>query len=226
MSLAVILALGSVTFAAEDLDPEPDSKDARASARSAEKEIVREIERGYYMKSNIGATSFLGTAGVPTSSVISVGLGVGSDFIDNERSSVAWEAQLRQSLVNGPRSDELFAYAPIIEGDIHVFDLLASVEASVYPTRRIGVGIRGGAGLSVIPLLMHAVAYQDEIVDGTWGGVPASVHVSPLPIVLVAPTFEYYTKLSHFSLGLDVDVSYTIGWDLGVSPSGYLKYTF
>jgi hypothetical protein len=40
------------------------------------------------------------------------------------------------------------------------------------------------------------------------------------------PTFEYYTKLSHFSAGIDVDVFYAIGFDLGLNATGNLKYTF
>jgi hypothetical protein len=215
-----------VAWAADDLDSDGKvGKKSRNRAASAEQEIVREIERGIFVKSNVGSTSYLGTSGVPTASVIAVGLAVGQDFIDRERLSVSWEAQLHQSLINGPRLDELSAYPALIQGDLHVFNLVGAVEASTYPARRLGVGVKAGGGLSTIPLLMHPVAYQDEIVDGVWG-VPASAHLSPLPVIVAGPTFEYYTKLSHFSLGADVDVSYTIGWDLGVSPSGYLKYTF
>jgi hypothetical protein len=44
--------------------------------------------------------------------------------------------------------------------------------------------------------------------------------------VLLGPTIEYYTKLSHFSVGMDLDVTYVLNFDLGISPLGYLKYTF
>ena len=44
--------------------------------------------------------------------------------------------------------------------------------------------------------------------------------------MFAGPTFEYYTKLSHFSVGVDVDVVYGIGWDLGLNATGALKYTF
>ena len=37
---------------------------------------------------------------------------------------------------------------------------------------------------------------------------------------------EYYTKLSHFSVGADIDVLYMLGLDLALNPTGYLKYTF
>ena len=67
------------------------------------------------------------------------------------------------------------------------------------------------------------VAWAD-IVDQI-GGDPGMQN-SPKPVVFGGPTFEYYTKLSHFSVGVDVDVFYGIGWDLGLNGSGALKYTF
>jgi hypothetical protein len=70
------------------------------------------------------------------------------------------------------------------------------------------------------------VGYTVSVVNGEWGGAGAAVHNGPLPVVAGGPTIEYYTKLSHFSLGLDVDVQYVINLDLGISPYGYLKYTF
>jgi len=39
-------------------------------------------------------------------------------------------------------------------------------------------------------------------------------------------TFEYYTKLSHFSVGADIDAMYIVNFDLGISPTAYLKYSF
>ena len=74
------------------------------------------------------------------------------------------------------------------------------------------------------PLLIFPSSYQ-EIVVTAWGQRPA-VHESPHPMGLGGPTLEYYTKLSHFSLGADIDALYVIGLDLGVSGVGYLKYTF
>ena len=66
--------------------------------------------------------------------------------------------------------------------------------------------------------------YEADVVSQF--GIPANVHEGPLPMALFGPTIEYYTKLSHFSVGVDVDVTYVIGFDLGISPFGYMKYTF
>ena len=45
-------------------------------------------------------------------------------------------------------------------------------------------------------------------------------------MVLGGPAFEYYSKLAHFSVGLDADIFYAIGFDLGANAIGYMKYTF
>ena len=40
------------------------------------------------------------------------------------------------------------------------------------------------------------------------------------------PCLEYYTKLNHFSIGLNADVTYAIDFDLGLNVTAALKYTF
>ena len=78
------------------------------------------------------------------------------------------------------------------------------------------------------PLLIDETAYQTEVVpqlsnSGTGQYVS---HGGVKPVFLFGPTFEYYSKLSHFSVGIDADVFYGIGWDLGLNATGYFKYTF
>ena len=46
------------------------------------------------------------------------------------------------------------------------------------------------------------------------------------PVVRGGPPFEFYTKLSHFSLGVDTDIFYAVNFDLGLSITGSMKYTF
>jgi hypothetical protein len=230
---ALCLALAtSVPAFAQDEEGEGEGDDgARRSARDFEGEVVREVVRGFYMKANIGSTVYFNTHNVRVqgstapllSGVMSLELGIGSEFIDQERFSAAWEVQFGQGLFNGPRIDQITLVAPLLQGDIHTFSATGAVEMSTYVSRRLGLGLRAGGGVMVIPLLMGEEGYQ-EIVAG-WGAV-ARLHEGPMPMVLFGPTLEYYTKLSHFSVGIDVDATYVIGFDLGVSPFGYLKYTF
>jgi len=222
LTAALLITATAPAFAADEASA------ARASA--AETEKVREIVRGYYLKSNIGSTVYLLTyGGGLLSGVMTVNLAVGSDFIDNEKSSLSWEVIFGQNLQNGAKWDVQTQVLPpnqLIQGDLHLFTAAAVVEASTYPTRRFGVGVRAGGGVSIAPLLMDVNEYNTTVVPA-WGGVVSPIMSSPLPVIIVGPTIEYYTKLSHFSLGLDVDAQYVIGLnDLGISPTGYMKYTF
>lgn len=221
----------STAWAVDDLDG--DRAEERSRARASDSDIVREIERGYFLKGGAGVTTYVGAYGPLLSPVMALNLGVGQDFIDKERMSVAWEVVFNQALLNGPKEDALAGLpgvAPLIQGDIHTFSGLALVEASAYVTRRFGLGVRAGGGVMMVPVLMFDGAevegYTDTVVNGYWGGATSNVHNGLLPVVGGGPTLEYYTKLSHFSVGVDADITYVIGFDLAVSPYGYLKYTF
>ena len=223
-------AVGFLTLAAAvPAWAQSESEDDR-TARARDEDIIREVERGYFFSANVGSTIYANTHGITTSSgnllspVIALGINVGSDFIDRERASVSWQLQFNQSLQNGPREDEVTRLQPFVQGDIHTFAGIGTLEASIYPTRRLGLGIKAGGGVMVIPLLMNPDTYNDVLV-AAWGQ-PAKLHESPLGLIVGGPTLEYYTKLSHFSVGVDLDISYVFEFDLGISPSGFLKYTF
>ncbi len=205
---------------------------ARRKSRSSEN-IVREVNKGLYLKSGVGVSPFFQTNSIGNpivSPVMTVDLSVGNDIVDNERLSMAVEAQFGQQLHQGPKVEELAleaaAGAPfLVSGDLHVFALTATYEVSVYPTRRFGIGVRGGGGVSIVPLLMNEQYYQELIVTPL--GIDAAVHRGPQPTIRGGATLEYYTKLSHFSVGADIDVLMVLGsLGFGLSPAGYLKYTF
>jgi len=191
--------------------------------------VVREINRGIYMKSGIGATPYFqqnSAGGSLLSPVMTVDLSVGNDIVDKERLSMAVEAQLSQQLHDGPKEDVVGLEAPLVQGDVHVFAITATYEVSTYLTRRFGVGVRGGGGVSIIPLLMKDPYYSDQIV-AQWGGARAAAHEGIQPTIRGGATIEYYTKLSHFSVGADIDALVVLGsLGFGISPTGYLKYTF
>jgi hypothetical protein len=68
--------------------------------------------------------------------------------------------------------------------------------------------------------------YADEVLGKTWGVSDPGYHGTPHPMGIGGPTIEYYTKLSHFSVGAEADVFYAVGFDLGLNATGFLKYTF
>lgn len=227
-----------------DLDSSGKSKRGSATGKTTvatKDEVVREINRGLYAKASLGATTYLlnyGNAGLPggyppiMSSGTALSLAVGDDFVDSDRKSISWEVGFEQGVHSGLPwgGDAAVAQAGLVppnratEGDVRTFIGLASIEYSVYPSRRIGVGLRAGAGVLYSPLLMNKQFYEQIVVPSF--GYELTVHKTPHPLGFAGPTFEYYTKLSHFSVGADVDVLYALTWDLGVDAKGYLKYTF
>lgn len=240
--LTYALLAAPTAYAAEDEEDDGDKyleesdedkgRKSRSDKSSKTQGQIREIARGIYGKSNVGGAIYLGNFSQVVSAGTYVSLAVGGDFVDNEKQSMAWEVQLQQGLHNG-----LDAFTqgsngcgtpgiPCTEGDLRTYSVVALYEFSVYPTRRVGIGVHAGAGVLYSPLLIYPPAYQTEILGDAFEGYDPGLHNSPKPVIVAGPTVEYYTKLAHFSVGLDVDVFYGIGWDLGINPSGYLKYTF
>ena len=223
----------------EDLDSAEDSgkksKKKKTSRRQIPTEQVREINKGLYAKANVGGGLYLGRFLGFVNPGTALGLSVGKDFLDREKQSAAWEFSFFQGIHNGCHYDYQVRgqcsgapgeQGPFVQGDLRTYSFLGSIDYAIYPDRRFGISLRAGGGVLLSPLLMDPIEYQEEVVNGTWGGVEMGYHGVPHPVVLFGPGFEYYTKLSHFSVGLDTDVFYAINFDLGMNISGYMKYTF
>lgn len=244
--LAAALTTSPIAFAQDEESDDSESVDEGDEEGSSKKKSkkkssskkdgagkIREIVRGVYAKADVGGAGYLLNLKDSVQAGTLVGLGVGQDFVDNEKQSMAWEVDLLQGIHNGgPASLQT---SPDIqcpgglgictEGDLRTYSLQASYEFSAYPTRRIGIGFRVGAGAMYSPLLIEPQAYTDEIIPAM-GGADPGFHDAVHPYGFGGPAFEYYTKLSHFSVGINVDAFYAVGWDLGVNGSGSLKYTF
>ena len=195
------------------------------------KRAVREIIKGTYAKTNVGMGMYLGTYGGVLQPGTSIALAFGQDFYDQENMSMAWEVSFFQGINNGADYETqaemgCFEQGNCIQGDLRTYTLVGIYEYSFYPSRRLGVGIRAGAGIMFSPLLMHEATYQSVVVEEAWQGSRPLVHDQPHPVVIGGPTIEYYTKLSHFSVGVDIDASYAVGFDMGVSATATIKYTF
>jgi len=229
----LLFALASVAFLApsamaqdiEDLDEGGRGgrkKDRREVMARLEDEVIREIVRGFYIKAGAGGGAYFGRYGGILSSVVTTPLTFGQDFLDAERSSMAWELSLTQAVYNGASYES----QNMIQGDTRFFNVTAAIEYSGYPARRLGLGVRAGGGIMFAPLLMERTEYETTVVQDTWGGVESPAHTRPHPTFFAGPTLEYYTKLSHFSIGLDIDVAYQIDFDINLSGVGWFKYTF
>ena len=234
LTIAPLLSSPMVYAASDDggddiLEESAADKGKKSSGSKKSSKQVKEIVRGFYAKSDVGGATYLGSFSQFVSAGTFVSLGVGQDFIDQERTSMAWELDLDQGLHNGldygtQGSLGCGVGAPCTEGDLRTYTAKLMFEYSYYPTRRVGVGARAGGGVLYSPLLINKEAYASILSDDF--GVDPGLHNAPHPTVGGGVTLEYYTKLSHFSVGADVDVMYGIGWDLGADFGGYLKYTF
>lgn len=228
----LLFALASVALVApaahaqdiEDLDTggRGGKRDRREVMARLEGEVVREIVRGFYIKAGAGGGAYFGRYGGILSSVVTTPLTFGQDFVDAERSSMAWEVSITQAVYNGLSFERQSA----IQGDTRFFNVTGAFEYSAYPSRRLGLGVRAGGGIMFAPLLMERTEYDTTVVQETWGGQETAAHRRPHPVVFAGPTLEYYTKLSHFSIGVDVDVAYQIDFDINLSGIGWFKYTF
>ena len=207
------------------------AEDEMGEKPKAQKRAVREIVKGMYAKTNVGMGLYLGNYGGVLQPGTSVALAFGQDFYDQENMSMAWEVSFFQGINNGMDYEQQALNGCVetgtcIQGDLRTYTFVGLYEFSIYPTRRIGIGFRAGGGMTFTPLLMDSGEYETEVVGNAWGGNRPTVHDQAHPVVMGGPTVEYYTKLSHFSVGVDIDASYAVGFDLGLSATGTLKYTF
>jgi hypothetical protein len=220
-------ALDGVAQDEEEEEEEEEPGERRQSAGQ-----IREVVRGFYLKANAGSALYLLQFSDWVKPGTFVSLAVGQDFVDNENQSMAWEVSLQQGLHNGEDYLTQASFgcmaagggAACTQGDLRTYTLAANYEISFYPSRRVGIGARVGGGVMMSPLLVNAEAWQTDVLPEY--GLDPGHHSGVKPVVFGGPTLEYYTKLAHFSVGLDVDVTYTIGWDLGLNATGAFKYTF
>ena len=237
-SLLVLLAssVSGPAFAQSDDDVDGKSTTTpRKKTRDYSSMEVKEISRGFYAKTNVGGWIYLGDFAGIVRPGTSIALAFGMDFVDRERQSMAWEISLFQGIHNGThyeiqKSEDVGRCGgngcAALEGDMRTYSVAAILEWSTYPTRRFGIGARFGGGMLYSPLLIHDDAWLSDIIPDYFDGNDPGYHGTPHPLVMAGPAIEYYTKMSHFSVGVDLDVIYALGFDLGTSLTGTLKYSF
>ena len=100
----------SWAFAVVDIDSGEDGKKKKKKEANVvtSDEIVREIERGWYLKANAGLATYLlrygpqpGGAGSLIRAGSVVAIAAGNDFVDEPNRSMAWEVQFYQGVHNG-----------------------------------------------------------------------------------------------------------------------------
>ena len=134
----VMVALPATAYAQDidDLDADERAKVKKSKSKSKSKkeskqaaaEVVREIDRGFFLKAGAGMGGFLLTYG-PISNgfaVLNAGttvsLSVGNDAYDTETTSMAWEVQFTGGVYNGMTADDQVYYGAknYIQGDTQI----------------------------------------------------------------------------------------------------------
>jgi hypothetical protein len=230
-TLLLLLAIGPAK--AQFADPSPTAKPAAEEpAPERRAPALREIEKGTYLKANVGVAAYVGDFAGAVDPGTSMALAIGHDFVDLEKQSMSFEAAFAQGIHNGcPYETQVDGSClggppgPYVQGDIRTYSGIATLEYSTYPTRRLGLGVRAGGGMMWSPLLIDEGFWQDQVLPA-WGVDPPPYHEGTHILVLGGPTLEYYTKLNHFSIGIDADITYATDFDVGVNVTAALKYTF
>ncbi len=254
LSLTVVLFLPSWAFAADDEEGGGDSSEGGSEEEGAEEEeestaeeeeeapkkpsprkggrAPREVVKGFFAKIQIGPTIWVPpisqfTSGVGTTSHFSLGY----DFIDTLNFTMTVQASFFQLVTNGNGTGVQDGFVSPIQGDFRVLGGTAALRLGPNfggkKSKRVNFSVLVGGGVGGSPLLVNpnpstriqdGIAYSGAIMQG-----------KPLGLITPGIAIEYYTKLAHFSLGLDVTGDIIVGGPViavGVSPNVFLKYTF
>lgn len=195
-------------------------------------EVVREVVHGGYFKTGVGGTIFLGKRRQVLNPGTTLMLSGGYDFYTNSLLTVSGDLMFNMSIHGGLPAGDQAAFLnggaltadQLTQGDVLLMGGQAMFKVAFYPVRRVALGIRAGGGVGFAPKLIPGDEYDIEITQRY--GVRPAVHENPLPVFGGGLNFEYFTKLSHLSLGIDIDFMYFLNLDFALVPSGFFKYTF
>jgi hypothetical protein len=217
----------------DDDESEPDEPAARPSRTERKsKRPAREVVKGAYAKVNMGLGIALPPFKAYTSSTSTqVDFSFGVDAIDRLAFTLTIEGSFFNMIsnANGPirNADGTFTQS-VVQGDYNLIGGTAAVRFGPNfggkRVKRLHLAIQVGGG----------VGYSPKLVNDTSQLFSANglVLLQGGPVGLITPGvgLEYYTRLSHFSLGLDVDFNVVVGRagvvPMWVTPSLFIKYTF
>ena len=218
-----------------DLDREEETPRARRQREAEERRKsrpVREVVKGAYIKVNLGPLFWLPSINQFTSSSgTEMDFSFGYDVVDTLGFTLSVEGSFYQVVTNGDgvSTDIGAQLGSPIQGDFRVFGGIVAVRAAANVggkrVKRLSIAGHGGGGVGYSPPL---VDLQDARVVSrmAYGSI---LQARPLGIVQAGAGLEYYTRLSHFSLGLDIDFNVLLGGPIpamGIATNAFVKYTF
>ncbi len=225
-----------------DVDaPEEEEPERRQGTTRKRKRRTREVVKVAYLKINVGPQFWLPPiSSVTSTSATELDFSFGYDFIDRLPFTMTVEGSFTTLVANGSgvnvrdTFDQLIAVgiAPTVQGDFRIFggtvNLRFGPNFGGKKTKRGNFSIQVGGGGGYSPPLIDL---QDPVVAGRIAANGKGYLLQGRFLGLITPGIglEYYTKLSHFSLGLDVDANIILGGPsiaIGVGLNFFAKYTF
>ena len=217
----------------------------RTRTKKKRKRATREVVKGLYAKINIGPLFWFGSIkgdNVSHTGTSSTGtemdFSLGYDIVDTLPFTLAVEASFFQVITNGTGvSEDLnrdrIGLPSAIQGDFRIYGAIVAVRAGPNlggkRVKRLNISGHAGGGVGYSPPLIDM---QSPTIAGRiaseYGGI---MQGRPLGLIQGGVGVEYYTKLSHFSIGLDLDFNVIIGdaaplIGMGLATDIFVKYTF
>jgi hypothetical protein len=228
---------------ASDIDEPDDVEPERrqGTRKKKRKRRVREVVKGAYLKINIGPQFWLPPiSSVTSTSATELDFSFGYDLIDRLPFTLTVEGSFTTLVANGTGVNDENAFntllalgiPPTIQGDFRLYggtvNLRFGPNFGGKKTKRGNISIQVGGGGGYSPALIDL---SDPVVVNRMNANGKGYLMQGRFLGLITPGIgiEYYTKLSHFSLGLDVDANIILGGPsvaIGVGLNFFAKYTF
>jgi hypothetical protein len=223
----------------EDIDSDAPKEEPRPQKKSRRK--VREVVKGAYLKVNLGPHFWLPPiSSVTSTSGTEVDFSFGYDVVDRLPFTLAVELSFVQLITNGQGLNDELTYqallangiAPVIQGDFRVIGGTAALRLGPNfggkKVKRASFMVQLGGGAGYSPAL---VKFDDLNISGRIANNGYRYIMQGRVLGIIAPGLgiEYYTKLSHFSVGLDVGSNIILGGPVPAISAGlevFVKYTF
>ena len=255
--LGVVLCAPATAWAQDDPEEEDEGddddddgeididRDRRESPRArqqkkARKRIVREVVKGFYAKLNFGPLIWLPAISTHAGSTgTAFDLSVGGDVIDQLGFTLSVEGSFFQVVANAGHGfgvgegTNVEAQNSPIQGDFRVFGGIVGVRAGPnvggQKAKRLSISGHAAGGVGYSPVLIDmgetTIAANNIASRGGWGILQGRA----LGLVQAGLGVEYYTRLAHFSLGVDIDYDLILGGPIpamGLGIDIFVKYTF
>lgn len=229
LSLLSLIALFAFSFAVPSVsearrggdEDEFEEEDTRRRSRGSRKPVAREVVHGAYIKATFGSLGWFPPLGAESSFGTAAGFEFGYDVVDKLGATVSINATFYQGINNGISVND--GGSGITQGDFRSIGGLVGARIGLNPGKRkvrrwaIAFDVKGG--IYVSPKLREPGAYDAGLLQASLGG-----------LVLPGIGIEHFSRLSHFSLGVDVHVPLIVGTGLGfaagIDITPFFKYTF